>query len=162
MGAQLIGFHEPSRFPPGFSTKLCQPMPHKSNLEPVWRIFGIRHDEPMFGWFESHRIRGTGIFTYIYHKNQPNRRYIYIYIYTPYMDPMGMKCVFVFSWQFCEFRDLFGIFGVPAPTSKKELLQQSGESPADPGKLSFFVWPWLYESTGVCWWRFWRPKNRLI
>ena len=79
MGAQLIGFHEPSRFPPGFSTKLCQPMPHKSNLEPVWRIFGIRHDEPMFGWFESHRIRGTGIFTYIYHKNQPNRRYIYIY-----------------------------------------------------------------------------------
>ena len=28
-----------------------------------------------------------GIFTYIYHKNQPN---VGIYIYIPYMDPMGM------------------------------------------------------------------------
>ena len=35
-----------------------------------------------------HRIHGTGIFTYIYHKNQPNAG-TYIYIYIPYMVPMG-------------------------------------------------------------------------
>jgi len=31
---------------------------------------------------ESHRIHGTGIFTYIYHKTQAN---------IPYMDPMEMN-----------------------------------------------------------------------
>ena len=34
----------------------------------------------------SHRIHGTGIYTYIYHKNQPN-----VGKYTSPMDPMGYK-----------------------------------------------------------------------
>ena len=33
---------------------------------------------------KAHRIHGTGIFTYIYHKNQPN-----VGINIPYMDHMG-------------------------------------------------------------------------
>ena len=49
--------------------------------------------------YQSHRIHGTGIFayiyhkngtgifTYIYHKNQPN-----VGKYTSPMDPMGMIC----------------------------------------------------------------------
>ena len=32
----------------------------------------------------THRIHGTGIFTHIYHKNQPN-----VGKYTSPMDPMG-------------------------------------------------------------------------
>jgi len=35
---------------------------------------------------QSHRIHGTGIFTYIYHKNHPN-----VGIYRPYVDPMGIN-----------------------------------------------------------------------
>ena len=35
--------------------------------------------------FKSHRIHGTGIFTYIYHKNQPFMMWVNI----PCMDPMG-------------------------------------------------------------------------
>ena len=34
----------------------------------------------------SHRIHGTGIFTYIYHKNQPN-----VGEYASPMDPMGVS-----------------------------------------------------------------------
>ena len=35
-------------------------------------------------WPQTHRILGTGIYAYIYHKNQPN-----VGIQIPYMDPMG-------------------------------------------------------------------------
>ena len=40
-------------------------------------------------WIQSHRVQGTGIFSYIYHKNQPNvckyiihgfRMFLYIYV----------------------------------------------------------------------------------
>ena len=40
------------------------------------------------GWdILSYTIHGTGIFTYIYHKNQPN-----VGKYTSPMDGMGMIC----------------------------------------------------------------------
>ena len=46
--------------------------------------------EVSFAWrrllnAKSLRIHGTGIFTYIYHKNQPN-----VGKYTSHMDPMGI------------------------------------------------------------------------
>ena len=58
----------------------------------------------VLGWPEkpptiSHRIHGTGVFTYIYHRNQPN-----VGQYTSPMDPIGIdiKCMRLFqeSWSF--------------------------------------------------------------
>ena len=49
----------------------------------------------------THRIHGTGIFTYIYHNFQPN-----ICKYTSHMDPMGygkvhMSCCYTLRIQIC-------------------------------------------------------------
>ena len=46
-----------------------------------------KNDEQLF---INHKPIGSmyGLFAYIYHRNQPNVG-VYIYIYVPYMDPMG-------------------------------------------------------------------------
>ena len=44
----------------------------------------FRLDDLISRRFMTHRIHGTGIFTYVYHKNQPN-----VGKYTIYIDPMG-------------------------------------------------------------------------
>ena len=52
--------------------------PQKSKMEPEKNYFKM--NLPLL----AHRIHGTGIFTYIYHKVEPN-----VGDYTSPMDPMG-------------------------------------------------------------------------
>ena len=69
----------------------------------------VRYSLPIF---TSCTISMYGIFTYIYHRNQPNIGTVYI----PYMDGMGMAVVFHLATQCFQ-----GCFGQPAP-----LLQHLG------------------------------------
>ena len=46
---------------------------------------------------QSQRIHGTGIFTYIYQKNQPN-----VAKYTIPMDPMGINLKAERSWEILD------------------------------------------------------------
>ena len=81
-----------------------------TNQRPPWKFpFGVSGGRDFVKSYlhdhRTHRIHGTGIFTYIYHKNRPSMSW---YKYTSPMDPVGKR----FQYGTCSCRKVTFTTGV--------------------------------------------------
>ena len=95
----------------------CMSRQRKFSANPGWL-------EGTWLWYQflsihPHRMRGTGIFTYIYHKNQPN-----VGKYTSPMDPMGSFGPWNSDWYNKKSNLIF--LPTKYPTTSTEVLHHSG------------------------------------